>query len=374
MRIFCFLRKISTILTTLGLILYKKIPHILFPHLPAALIRRHQNLRKTSADSTLPLSELTLNDTVEEAILSQRVPIRSIVSRPDDGVGLAGHVIKIGGWVKTGREQGKGAFAFLEVNDGSCPANLQVIVDAEVHKLSELVPTGICVHVEGDLQVPREGAKQKIEFRVKKVLSVGTVDAAKYPLPKTKLTLELLRDFVHLRSRTNTISAIARILNALAYATHTFFQNHGFLYIHTPIITTSDCEGAGEMFQVTSLLSEAEKLEKELKENPAPSEADINAAEQLAKEKGKVVAQLKASKGSIEKTDANIADINKPISAAVAELKRADENLVKLQERLKMGERYRLSAGIPKKDGKVDYTKGFLWTKSFLDSVWRTPR
>ncbi|PHU26361.1 Asparagine--tRNA ligase, cytoplasmic 1 [Capsicum chinense] len=374
MRIFCFFKKNINYTNNPRVLLYNKIPHILFPHLPAALIRRHQNLRKTSADSTPPLSELTLNDNVEEAILSQRVPIGSIVSRPDDGVGFAGHVIKIGGWVKTGREQGKGAFAFLEVNDGSCPANLQVIVDAEVHKLSELVPTGICVHVEGDLQVPREGAKQKIEFRVKKVLSVGTVDAAKYPLPKTKLTLELLRDFVHLRSRTNTISAIARIRNALAYATYTFFQNHGFLYIHTPIITTSDCEGAGEMFQVTSLLSEAEKLEKELKENPAPSEADINAAEQLAKAKGKVVAQLKASKGSIEKTDANIADINKPISAAVAELKRADENLVKLQERLKMGERYRLSAGIPKKDGKVDYTKGFLWTKSFLDSVWPTPR
>ncbi|PHT56056.1 Asparagine--tRNA ligase [Capsicum baccatum] len=166
-------------------------------------------------------------------------------------------------------------------NNSSKSTQLESIEGAKEENEEEIFRIG----TYGDLQVPPEGAKQKIEFRVKKVLSVGTVDAAKYPLPKTKLTLELLRDFVHFRSRTNTISAIARIRSALAYATHTFFQNHGFLYIHTPIITTSDCEGAGEMFQVTSLLSEAEKLEKELKENPAPSEADINAAEQLAKEK-----------------------------------------------------------------------------------------
>ncbi|MCD7451453.1 Asparagine--tRNA ligase, cytoplasmic 1 [Datura stramonium] len=319
-----------------------------------------------SVDSTPPVDKLTLNDSVEEAKFSQRVPIRSIVRRPDGGAGLAGNVVKIGGWVKTGREQGKGSFAFLEVNDGSCPANLQVIVDASVHKLGDLVLTGTCVHVEGELKLPPEGAKQKVELRVQKVLYVGTVDASKYPLPKTKLTLEFLRDVVHLRPRTNTISAIARIRNALAYATHTFFQKNGFLYIHTPIITTSDCEGAGEMFQVTNLISEAEKLEKELKENPAPSESDIKAAEQLVKEKGEAVAQLKANKASTEKTAANIADINKQISAAVAELQRAKENLLKLQDRFKLGERYRLSAGIPKKDGKVDYSEDFFARQAFL--------
>jgi len=120
------------------------------------------------------------------------------------------------------------------------------------------------------------------------------------------------------------------------------------------------------MFQVTSLISEAEKLEKELKENPAPSESDIQAAEQLAKEKGEVVAQLKASKASMDKTDPNIADINKKISAAVAELQRAKENLLKLQERSKLGERYRLSAGIPKKDGKIDYSEDFFGRQAFL--------
>jgi len=136
---------------------------------------------------------------------SDRAPVRSIVCRPDGGAGLAGQRVRAGGWVKTGREQGKGSFAFLEVNDGSCPANLQVIVDAGVADLSTLVQTGTCVLVEGLLKVPPEGAKQKIELRVDKVLHVGPTDPASYPIPKTKLSLEFLRDHIHLRARTNTV-------------------------------------------------------------------------------------------------------------------------------------------------------------------------
>lgn len=172
-----------------------------------------------SEDSAPPLDKLTISAAVEKAQFSQRVLIRSILSRPDGGAGLAGHVVKIGGWVKTGREQGKGSFAFLEVNDGSCPGNLQVIVDASVHKLADLVPTGTCVHLEGLLKEPPEGTKQKIELRVQKVFDVGTVDAAKYPLPKTKLTLEFLRDVVHLRSRTNTVRTSSYLFLSLG----TFF-------------------------------------------------------------------------------------------------------------------------------------------------------
>lgn len=136
---------------------------------------------------------------------SSRVLIRTIVCRADGGAGLAGQRILVGGWVKTGREQGKGAFAFLELNDGSCPANLQVIVEAAVADLSQLVPTGTSVLVEGLLSNPPEGTKQKIELRVESVLEVGTVDPAKYPIPKTKLTLEFLRDRIHFRPRTNTV-------------------------------------------------------------------------------------------------------------------------------------------------------------------------
>lgn len=139
---------------------------------------------------------------------SRRVLIRNILSR---GAELAGQRVSVGGWVKTGREQGKGSFAFLEVNDGSCPSNLQVIVDASVieeapvDKLSQLVATGTCVLVEGELKKPPEGAKQSVELKVDKVLEVGPVDSKKYPIPKTRLTLELLRDYVHLRPRTNTV-------------------------------------------------------------------------------------------------------------------------------------------------------------------------
>ncbi|GLT79039.1 hypothetical protein SLA2020_505490 [Shorea laevis] len=305
------------------------------------------------ADHTTPpsgqLAATTLSDAVEKHKFSDRVLIRSIVCRPDGGAGLSGQRVRAGGWVKTGREQGKGTFAFLELNDGSCAANLQVIVDAGVADLSPLVATGTCVVVDGILKVPPEGTKQRIELRVEKVIHVGPVDPAKYPLPKTRLTLEFLRDHLHLRSRTNTISAVARIRNALAFATHSFFQENGFLYVHTPIITTSDCEGAGEMFQVTTLISEAEKLEKDLISNPPPSEADIEAATVIASEKGEAVKNLKLAKAS--KND---------ISAAVAELNKAKENLSKLVDRSK------LKPGIPQKDGKIDYSQDFFARQAFL--------
>lgn len=166
------------------------------------------------ADSaTLPadqLASMTLNDSVSSSMVekhpfSDRVPIKSIVTRPDGGAALAGQRVRVGGWVKTGREQGKGSFAFLEVNDGSCPANLQVIVDVAVADLGQLVLTGTSVSVEGVLKNPPDGTKQKIELRVEKVIDVGKVDPAKYPIPKTKLTLEFLRDRIHFRPRTNTV-------------------------------------------------------------------------------------------------------------------------------------------------------------------------
>ncbi|KAF2609556.1 hypothetical protein F2Q70_00007912 [Brassica cretica] len=151
-------------------------------------------------------SDGTSSSTVQKARFSDRVRIRSILGRPDGGAGLAGQKVRISGWVKTGREQGKGAFAFLEVNDGSCPANLQVMVDASVSDLTKLVATGTCVTVDGCLKIPPEGkgTKQKVELSVVEVIDVGTVDTATYPIPKTKLTLERLREFPHLRSRTNS--------------------------------------------------------------------------------------------------------------------------------------------------------------------------
>ncbi|KAK1277832.1 Asparagine--tRNA ligase, cytoplasmic 1 [Acorus gramineus] len=294
----------------------------------------------------------------------RRTLIRSIVARPDGGLGLVGSKVTVGGMVKTGREQGKGSFAFLELNDGSYLDSLQVIVDSSVADLGRLVPTGTSVLVEGELKKTPDGTKQPVELRVQRVLDVGSVDPSKYPIPKTKLTLEFLRDFVHLRARTNTfngscqspssvllsqISAVTRIRDELAFATHTFFRENGFRYVHTPIITTSDCEGAGEMFQVTAMFSDAEKLEKELKENPPPSEDEIEAAKLLVKEKGEAVSHLKSIKAS--KAD---------IGASVSLLTSAKENLARLEERFK------LKAGIAQKDGKIDYSRDFFGRQAFL--------
>ena len=178
-------------------------------------------------DSTPPsaqLAQTTINDgvstsEVSKAEFSDRVLIRSIISRPDGGSVLAGQRVRIGGWVKTGRKADKDAFAFLELNDGSCPGNLQVIVEADKADLGQLVPTGTCVSVDGVLKLPPAGTKQKVELRVEKVVHVGPVDPAKYPLPKTRLTLEFLRDFVHLRPRTNTVNKFLSFLVILRYLT-----------------------------------------------------------------------------------------------------------------------------------------------------------
>lgn len=166
-----------------------------------------------SDDSTPPTAQLaqtTLdNDALvsdfDKAQFSDRFLIRTIISRPDGGAGLAGKRVRVGGWVKTGRKADKDSFAFLELNDGSCPGNLQVIVEADKADLGQLVSTGTCLSVDGTLKLPPLGVKQKVELRVENVLHVGPVDPATYPLPKTRLTLEFLRDFVHLRPRTNTV-------------------------------------------------------------------------------------------------------------------------------------------------------------------------
>ncbi|XP_021832091.1 asparagine--tRNA ligase, cytoplasmic 1-like isoform X1 [Prunus avium] len=314
-----------------------------------ALGYKLQHLMADDLTAQLATATLDSNASVQRAQFSDRVPIKSIILRPDGGSGLAGKLARVGGWVKTGRKADKDAFAFLELNDGSCSGNLQVIVEADKADLGQLVMTGTSLVVDGVLKLPPDGKKQKVELRVEKVIHVGLVDPSKYPLPKTRLPLEFLRDYVHLRPRTNTISAVLRIRDALAYATHTFFHDHGFRYVQTPIITTSDCEGAGEMFQVTTLINEAEKLEKDLIENPPPSEADIEAANLIVKERGSDVAQLKSAKASKQE-----------IGAAVVELQKAKDNVVKLEERSK------LQPGIPRKDGKIDYTKDFFGRQAFL--------
>jgi len=159
--------------------------------------------------------------------------------------------VTVKGWVRT-RRDAKG-FSFVEVNDGSCLANLQVVVDAGVpgaEHLHEFL-TGAAVSVTGHL-VPSPAAGQKWELRATRVGLVGRTDAS-YPLQKKGHSLEFLRTIAHLRPRSNLFGAVFRTRSRLAHAVHQFFQERDFVYVHTPIITASDCEGAGEMFRVTTL-------------------------------------------------------------------------------------------------------------------------
>ena len=165
-----------------------------------------------------------------------------------------GKIILIKGWIRTKRDS-KGGFSFLEINDGSSIDSIQVIADqslenyqTEVLKLS----TGCSLSVQGEL-VSSPGKGQKNEIRATNIKVYGWADPTEYPLQKKRHSFEFLRQIAHLRPRTNTFGAVARVRNAMSWAIHSFFQERGFCYIHTPIITSSDCEGAGEMFQVTSL-------------------------------------------------------------------------------------------------------------------------
>ncbi|MCQ2820158.1 MAG: asparagine--tRNA ligase [archaeon] len=173
-------------------------------------------------------------------------------------------IITVGGWAKSLREGGNKEFCFIDLNDGSTIKNLQVVVMKEVENFADICKEGIgsCFLIRG-LVVKSPGGKQAIEIRVENKPElyckvVGTCLQKDYPLmtgkEAKKMKLETLRDICHLRPRTNIISCVTRIRNNLAYATHIYFQNRGFQYIHTPLITSSDCEGAGSMFQVTTLL------------------------------------------------------------------------------------------------------------------------
>ena len=163
-----------------------------------------------------------------------------------------GTKVTVKGWVRTKR--GNKNVAFLALNDGSCVANIQIVADLAKISEEELKPvtTGACVAVEGTL-VESLGAGQGVEVQADTIEVYGTADPATYPLQKKGHSLEFLREIAYLRPRTNTFGAILRIRHAMAYAIHKYFNDKGFYYLHTPLITASDCEGAGEMFQVTTL-------------------------------------------------------------------------------------------------------------------------
>ncbi len=167
--------------------------------------------------------------------------------------GQPDETVTVQAWVRTKREQKE--FSFVEVNDGSSLAGLQVVVNQDLPDYSNVIRqlnTGASVEISGVL-APSLGKGQRVELKAASVVVYGGADPETYPLQKKRHSFEFLRTIGHLRSRTNSLGAVFRVRNACSTAIHNFFQEQGFLWIHTPIITASDAEGAGELFAVTTL-------------------------------------------------------------------------------------------------------------------------
>ena len=179
----------------------------------------------------------------------RRTRIKDILDRPAD---YTGKEVDVKGWVRTRR--GNKYVQFVALNDGSTINNLQIVFDLSKFNEDNLkdVTTGSSIHVQGVL-VESQGKGQSVEIQADELEIYGTADPQEYPLQKKGHSLEFLREIAHLRPRTNTFGAVLRIRHALAFAIHKFFNDKGFYYFHTPLITESDCEGAGAMFQVTTL-------------------------------------------------------------------------------------------------------------------------
>ena len=186
--------------------------------------------------------------------------IKEILSMNADG-----QILEVKGWVRTKRDSKN--VCFIEINDGSCLKNLQAVVEKSIDIEGidlEKLNTGTSVEMNGKL-TSSPGGNQNVELSVEGMRIFGDAPADSYPLQKKRHSFEFLREMAHLRPRTNTFGAIARVRNAMCMAIHSFFQEHGFYYVHTPIISSSDAEGAGSMFQVTTLpLEQIPKNENEV--------------------------------------------------------------------------------------------------------------
>jgi len=178
-----------------------------------------------------------------------RNKIKDLLKNPETaGIGSD---VTVKGWVRTKR--GNKNVAFIALNDGSIIHNIQIVADVQKfdEELMKQITTGSCINVRGKL-IESPGSGQKVEIHADNIELYGTADAETYPLQKKGHTLEFLREIAHLRPRTNTFGAVLRIRHAMAFAVHKYFNDNGFYYLHTPIITGSDAEGAGAMFRVTT--------------------------------------------------------------------------------------------------------------------------
>ena len=177
-----------------------------------------------------------------------------------------GQEVEVKGWVRTKR--GNNNVNFIALNDGSTVTNLQIVVETTKFdaELLKAITTGSAIYVKGEL-VESMGKGQSVEVQAKEIEVYGTADPESYPLQKKGHSMEFLREIAHLRPRTNTFGCILRLRHAMAFAIHKYFNENGFFYLNTPLITASDCEGAGEMFQVTTL---------NLENMPKTKEGDID--------------------------------------------------------------------------------------------------
>lgn len=186
-----------------------------------------------------------------EKQLLQRTKIRQIKFAKEGQEAWVNREVLIKGWIRTVRDQK--TFTFVEVNDGSTLSNLQVIIDDATQGFDPReAATGAAVSIKGVIVAsPAKG--QAVEMRAKEFELIGACPQDSYPLQKKRHSFEFLRTIAHLRPRTNTLGALARVRNQMAFAVHRFFQERGFIYLHSPIITAADCEGAGELFNVSTL-------------------------------------------------------------------------------------------------------------------------
>jgi asparaginyl-tRNA synthetase len=178
-------------------------------------------------------------------------PISVVAARQSSAIGKS---VVVKGWLRTRRDS-KAGFSFLEINDGSSLGNLQALAPADLPNYDSVVKhlsAGSSLIVEGTIQAS-QGGEQATELVASSVTLIGEADPEKYPLQKKRHSFEKLREWAHLRPRTNALGAVARVRNCVSRSVHDFFQEEGFLYVHTPIITSSDAEGAGSMFRVTTV-------------------------------------------------------------------------------------------------------------------------
>lgn len=227
--------------------------HAIQPLLPFQIVNRrsrHLSATATSPPSPSASSPINVPDSSVDAISSYpRWKVHAVQNTAEQDI--VGKNVKVNGWVRSVRDQKQ--FAFIDLNDGSTLSGLQVVVDGNIPAYSTVqsLTTGCSITAVGEI-VPSVGAGQSVEMRATHLVLLGT--AENFPLQKKRHSLEFLRTIAHLRPRTNSIAAMARVRSTLALATHRFFDEHGFIYLNSPIITASDCEGAGEMFRVTTTI------------------------------------------------------------------------------------------------------------------------